>query len=826
VRVRHALPLALLALALALGVALWQFSPRPALWLALLNRQLPPDLSVEALAGLRFSTRHLHIGAVRLRWQDHRIDAHHLNLDFAVTSWWPLTAQLQHVDAATVDVALAAPTEPIGPADPQPFPRFWQLPAWSWVTSLSGDLGHWRVRNPAATLDASGTLRWIDGFTAGTVAAAVGATSVDVAWQRDGDAPPQWLLQWRAAGSASGTGTLALAWLDGPLEFTLEGAMEALLPDHSAVSMVRLQAHGQAHLFDADPLRAEGSWHGAIDTAFGDLGVSAGCAGQFSATEVDAPAMWVSECDVTSDEAGGTLRGTVMVAAGPTASWQWHETLEVALWLPLPGPQPVHATLQIAPAECQWGTSCDVQLAAAVSDGEYAGWTWRALEFRTSLAVDEAAVRLGASHVAVAAAESAEWRLQALTIEIAPLQAWAAGMQGWEVADVAASAQLAPREGDWGASITTRLTALQIADASSVSGNATVDVLPRWPGLALPLVRTQQTLVWRDGSLAAEGAVAVGSLEPLAHYALTLAAGTDELRVSAVVDGRAWPADTELLAVLLGPEQDLLPLQSLYAVPQLRMTAQRIAGAVQVGVRGQVDSVRGVAGEAAAFDGATLRPLALDWSPGQWSAALSWQLPTINIGLLLQDVRGDLVVDAAGWSVQAATGQVLGGRFSLDTLGSATPRGLLRLEDIDLAATVGLLKQPELQVTGSFTGSLPLLFEAGALSVRQGTVRGTVPGIIQYKPAGGGVFAAHPQMAAVGVALQNLHYEVLEAEATYAAEGDLLLATRLIGRNPEQSGSRPIHLNLNVEQNVLDLLRSLRAADDVSAWLERRLGGR
>jgi hypothetical protein len=46
---------------------------------------------------------------------------------------------------------------------------------------------------------------------------------------------------------------------------------------------------------------------------------------------------------------------------------------------------------------------------------------------------------------------------------------------------------------------------------------------------------------------------------------------------------------------------------------------------------------------------------------------------------------------------------------------------------------------------------------------------------------------------------------------------------QLTGRNPDLEGSRPVVLNLGVENNIPQMLRSLQAARAVEEILERRL---
>lgn len=72
-------------------------------------------------------------------------------------------------------------------------------------------------------------------------------------------------------------------------------------------------------------------------------------------------------------------------------------------------------------------------------------------------------------------------------------------------------------------------------------------------------------------------------------------------------------------------------------------------------------------------------------------------------------------------------------------------------------------------------------------------------------------------------ALSNFEYESLEADVSYSKAGNLTLQMQIKGRNPELDDGRPIVLNLGVENNVPQMLKSLQAARAVEEILEERL---
>jgi hypothetical protein len=103
-------------------------------------------------------------------------------------------------------------------------------------------------------------------------------------------------------------------------------------------------------------------------------------------------------------------------------------------------------------------------------------------------------------------------------------------------------------------------------------------------------------------------------------------------------------------------------------------------------------------------------------------------------------------------------------------------------------------------------------------------IDGEAPGgVIRYLPG-----IAPDDTGATGIdlvtrALSNFEYETLTAEVDYSKDGNLKLQMQLTGRNPDMESDRPIVLNLGVENNIPQMLKSLQAARAVEEILERRL---
>jgi hypothetical protein len=171
---------------------------------------------------------------------------------------------------------------------------------------------------------------------------------------------------------------------------------------------------------------------------------------------------------------------------------------------------------------------------------------------------------------------------------------------------------------------------------------------------------------------------------------------------------------------------------------------------------------------------------------------------------------------------------LFGGTLSINELGrpdTEGPLGTVHLQGVDLARVVALLDNPDISVTGRISGEIPLYMEGGAVTVHDGRLQSSDGGTIRYRPQAAAADAspANAQIALVRDALSNLVFDSLTAGVEYAASGDLVLKTEIRGRNPELDRTRPVHLNLTVEDNILTLMRSLRAGDRITEWLGRRI---
>lgn len=204
------------------------------------------------------------------------------------------------------------------------------------------------------------------------------------------------------------------------------------------------------------------------------------------------------------------------------------------------------------------------------------------------------------------------------------------------------------------------------------------------------------------------------------------------------------------------------------------------------------------------------------------------RLASINPGLPFTDilVRADALRQggkAFVINLQQLEAMTLGGKISADKtvldFNRDENRLTLNVQGLDIAELIKLEQKKGLVGTGKLNGKLPIILSKDGLQMSAGKLSAQPPyGVIQYSgdERVTELAKSNPNVELLLKALSDFHYDLLKAELDYAPDGQLLAKVRLQGNNPELEGGRPVHLNINLEENILTLLRSLQFADEIS----------
>ncbi len=138
------------------------------------------------------------------------------------------------------------------------------------------------------------------------------------------------------------------------------------------------------------------------------------------------------------------------------------------------------------------------------------------------------------------------------------------------------------------------------------------------------------------------------------------------------------------------------------------------------------------------------------------------------------------------------------------------------------------LQPDEFESSGKISGSVPVQIDSGKLAISNGKVTALAPGgFIKYKAGATVINLAekNEQLKLVVDTMSDFQYHYLDADLIYTQDGNLIARTSLQGKNPAYQNGREIKFNLNVEQNIASLLKSLRLNNDVSKKLDSRARG-
>lgn len=195
---------------------------------------------------------------------------------------------------------------------------------------------------------------------------------------------------------------------------------------------------------------------------------------------------------------------------------------------------------------------------------------------------------------------------------------------------------------------------------------------------------------------------------------------------------------------------------------------------------------------------------------GRYSAAL--QTPTQGV-LQLQHAEAALM----GGKLQLAPGQ-----WSMTSEPLLFP---IQVQGLELEQLFILYPTEGLAGTGTLDGDLPLQISNQGVTIEQGQLSARAPGgkLQFHSERIRALGRSNPAMQLVTQSLEDFRFTTLGSQVNYDQQGKLALAIRLEGQNPAIEQGRPIHFNINLEEDIPTLLASLQLTDKVSDIIKQRV---
>ena|GEM_PF-5760525 len=204
----------------------------------------------------------------------------------------------------------------------------------------------------------------------------------------------------------------------------------------------------------------------------------------------------------------------------------------------------------------------------------------------------------------------------------------------------------------------------------------------------------------------------------------------------------------------------------------------------------------------------------------------------LDIGLPVENIQSSFSIDSSRnlLAIHTFDAQLLGGKilvrdFAYQPEITQNPL-LLNVQRIQLTELLSLGAFNTVYAQGAISGKLPITLYTQGISMEHGRLAAEKPGgVIRYQPDPSAKITAttNPNLQLAVDALSNYHFDTLQADAQYSANGDLTLQMKMQGLNPDMNNGQRINLNLNVSDNIPTLLRSLQSGRIVADVLERKL---
>ena len=152
-------------------------------------------------------------------------------------------------------------------------------------------------------------------------------------------------------------------------------------------------------------------------------------------------------------------------------------------------------------------------------------------------------------------------------------------------------------------------------------------------------------------------------------------------------------------------------------------------------------------------------------------------------------------------------------------------RSEITIDGISLRALEKEMEAENFAATGILDLKIPLLTSNEGVTVEHGKVEARAPGgrLRYYGAFSAAMLANNPQLKLLSGALEDYNYRALSGTVEYPPSGDMQMQLKLVGRSDSVAADRDLIINLNLENNIPAMLRSLQASRDLSEALEKQL---
>ncbi|MCK7597620.1 YdbH domain-containing protein [Microbulbifer sp. CAU 1566] len=216
----------------------------------------------------------------------------------------------------------------------------------------------------------------------------------------------------------------------------------------------------------------------------------------------------------------------------------------------------------------------------------------------------------------------------------------------------------------------------------------------------------------------------------------------------------------------------------------------------------------------------------------------NWVTPT-PAPVSIQKVDAGVAIENLHFSLSAAnSGDVTLQRFAAELLDGVLTsdaltwslkgeerQSLLQFTGISMGALAKEMESQNFAASGLLDATIPITADAQGITVENGTLQSRAPGgrLRYYGAFSPSMLGSNPQLKLLAGALEDYNYQDIRGTITYPLSGDLTLNLKLTGRSAAIDANRDLIINLNLENNIPTMLRSLQASRDLTDVLEQQV---
>ncbi|PSU47402.1 hypothetical protein C9J12_15505 [Photobacterium frigidiphilum] len=196
----------------------------------------------------------------------------------------------------------------------------------------------------------------------------------------------------------------------------------------------------------------------------------------------------------------------------------------------------------------------------------------------------------------------------------------------------------------------------------------------------------------------------------------------------------------------------------------------------------------------------------------------------VHLGVLFSNVSMVFELDTAKekYQLHRVFAEVFGGNISTHNVSINSLTTIenipIVIHNLHLEQALAHIEHEEVELTGILDGQIPLAIHDGLPVVTNGKLHSRYPGGVLRYLEGSRIdknveAAGENSILVVSKILKNYNYDALAIDIDYSKEGKLKASSRFKGRNPQFQNGRPVNLNLNIEDDIPALLKTMNAID-------------